>query len=234
MLRSMYAPAAVAVMICAGTAQASTVDVTYQVPGSPFGEEQLEETVTISTPNDPQLGQGGLYDGSASAGRFQLSGTGGLGDFAAFCVELAQALQSDVTYTVSADLFGGRILQNIDRLFSSRYAAIDTSIEAAAFQVALWEIVHEGDENYDLQTGDVRIGGNASVVNEAMDYLNGLDSAQTGVYDIAFLSNPDRQDVVTARLAPLANTSPAPTVPLPASALLLVAGMGGFAMMRRR
>lgn len=234
MFRSLCARAAVATVIGAGGAQASSVDVTYQVPGTAFGSDPLRETVSISTPNDPQLGQGGLYDGRAPAGRFQLAGSGGLAEFAAFCVELAQALQSSATYTVSSDLFEGRILQNIDRLFSSRYAQINTTLEAAAFQVALWEIVHETDETYDLLDGDIRISGNDAVVDEASTYLSGLEQAQSGLFEISFLSSADSQDLVMARLAPEASIAPPPAVPLPASALLLIAGLGGFAVMRRR
>jgi hypothetical protein len=218
--------------LAASAATAATVDVTFQVPGQSFGAANLQQSVTISTPNDPTFQNGGLYDGTAGAGQFQLNGGATLGDFAAFCVELAQVLQGAATYTISGDLFEGRILASIDRLFSVAYDSVDTSLEASAFQVALWEIVHDDGPSYDLGTGNVRISGNAAVTDQASAYLDALSGAETGRYDILFLSSPVSQDIVTARLR-LASAEAPPAVPVPAAIWFLVGGIGGLGVMLR-
>lgn len=223
----------IAAIAAAGAVQAASVDVTQQVPGESFGTQNLQQTVTISTPNDPTLQNGGLYDGTATAGMFQLNGGETLGDFAAFCIELAQALQGSATYEITPDLFGGRILSNVDRLFSSVYGGVDTSLEAAAFQVALWEIVHDDAERFDLSAGNVRITGNTAVTDTATTYLDGLATAIEGTYDVTYLSNPVSQDIVTARLRVELEERP-PGIPVPAAGWLLLGGIGGLAALQRR
>ncbi len=218
--------------LAASAATAATVDVTFQVPGQSFGAQNLQQSVTISTPNDPTFQDGGLYDGAAGAGQFQLIGGETLGDFAAFCVELAQALQDGQSYTLSGDLFGGRILSSLDRLFSVAYDTVDSSLEASAFQVALWEIVHDDGPSYDLATGNVRISGNTAVTDLASTYLGALGGAAPGRYEILFLSNPVSQDIVTARLRVASPEAP-PAVPVPAAIWLLVGGIGGLGVLLR-
>lgn len=217
----------------AGALQAASVDVTWQVPGQSFGTQNLAQTVTISTPNDPTFQNGGLYDGKAPAGMFQLNGGETLGDFAAFCIELAQGLQGAARYDVTPDLFGARITSNVDRLFSSAYAGIDTSVAASAFQVALWEIVHDDADSFDLASGNLRVSGNSAVTKQASAYLDGLANAITGAYKIDFLSSPQSQDIVTARLRGGFNETLSP-VPVPAAGWLLVGGIGGLVVLQRR
>lgn len=220
-------------VVGASASYASTVDVTYQVPGKTFGDENLQQTITVSTPNDPTFANGGLYDGNAPAGMFRLNGGTTLGDFAAFCVQLSQALQSSATYTIAPDLFGGRVLANIDRLFSSAYGQVDTAVEASAFQVAMWEIVHDDAASFDLDAGNVRITSDtADVIATANGFLDGLETAVSGLYDITFLESATSQNVVTARLRSVAPVTPA--VPLPASSLLLLGGVGGLVALRRK
>lgn len=233
MFGKCYAPA-IAVALFAGStsAHATTVDVRYQVPDSPFGTQNLQQTVTISTPNDPAFNEGGLYDGDATAGTFQMNGGTELGNFAAYCVELAQALQSSATYEIMPNLFAGRILSNIDRLFSSAYGGVDTALEASAFQVALWEIVHDDAETLDLGSGNVIISGNDAVTGLASNYLGGLADAATGLYDLTFLESADAQDLVTANL--IVTSNGAAPIPLPASSLLLLGSLGGLIAARKR
>lgn len=222
-----------AMLMAASTANAAIVDVTFQVPDQSFGLQNLQQSVTISTPNDPAFGEGGLYDGSAGAGQFQLNGGETLGDFIAYCVELSQSLQSGQAYSMSNNLFSGRVKSNIARLFSVAQDQVTTSETAAAFQVALWEIVHDDAASFDLTGGNVRISDNIAVTDQADLFLQGLSAAATDQYEIIFLSHPTSQDIVLGRLRTEGVDDLLP-VPAPATGLLLLGGIGGLAALRRR
>ncbi len=199
----------------AGAAAASTVNVTYQTPGSPFGTQNLQQSLTVSS-------QG--YNGPVRAGAFQLHGDNGFGNFTAFCIDIYQALQDNTAYQTTTTLFNASIVDNLDRLFTSVYASVDTALEAAAFQVSVWEIVEDtGSASFDLDGGAFSMSGNAAVETLAGTYLSGLGSASTGGYSLTFLDNDQTQDIVTA--------SP---VPLPASLLLFLGGLGGLGALRSR
>lgn len=197
-----------------GAAEATTVNVTWQQNGNAFGADNHHETVTVASPG---------YNGAVLAGRFQLTGDNGFGDFAAFCVDIYQSLRNPDRYETPANLFGAAVLNSIDRLYSSVYAQVDSATEAAAFQVALWEVIYDNGSAFDLNAGAFSTSGNANVEALASSYLSGLSNASTGAYNLTFLYSENGQDLVTA--------SP---IPLPATSLLLIAGLGGMAAVRAR
>lgn len=208
--------------VAATSVSAATVTVNYQ-ENSVFGSPNLSSTVRIQSDG---------YTGYVRAGMFRLTAQG-YGDFNAFCVDLAQYMTKGEAYETGVGLFSGPTLQNIDRLFTSAYAAVDTAIEAAGFQVALWEIVEDSTTGLNLTAGSFSAQGAA--VAQAQTYLDGLGT-QTGKYTLDFLESGVSQDVVTGSLnpnSPLNNGGPSP-VPLPASGLLLLAALGGAAGMKRR
>lgn len=206
--------AVVAAGLFASAAGASTVNVTQQVSGNSFGSENLYRSVTISSPGP---------NGSIRAGMFQLTGDNGFGDFSAFCVDLYENLALPHAYQTSATRFTAPIMNAIDRLFTSAYASVDTATEAAGFQVALWEVIYD-NASLDVSSGAFSVSGNAAVAAQANAYLSGLGT-ETGGYDLTFLNARGVQDLVTGTPA---------TVPLPASGMLLLAGLGGVAAARRR
>ena len=209
-------------------ANATTYHVDYQVAGNAFGNENLKQQVKIGTGTPGS----GLYEGKVYAGQFQLNGSGALGDFAAFCVDLLHTLQVPNTYTHVNNLFGADVLDNIDRLFTSAYSMVTDSLNAAAFQVALWEVIYDTSPTagFDLDSGNFLTvdDGNGVEFNPAVEtqaelFLTGLSSAGTGGYNLTFLQTPNGQDLVT--------TTP---VPLPAAGWMMVARVGGLIAMRRR
>ncbi|MFK7751929.1 MAG: VPLPA-CTERM sorting domain-containing protein [Sedimentitalea sp.] len=220
-MKSLLFGAALAAATSITSASASTVTVAYQ-PDGIFGPNNLSQKITVTTP-------GPGYDGNVSAGLFHLTGDNGVGDFFAFCVDLLQAMKDPTEYTVDAGLFSGTVLSNIDKLFTSAlggvalHTVIDTSLEAAGMQVALWEIVNDSDMPFDLTSGNFSVSGNAAVQGQAQDYLDGLVGAQTGAFDIQFYASSTQQDVVTIA-----------AVPLPASGILAAFGVGGLIALRRR
>lgn len=203
----------------AGTASASTVNVQYQASGV-FGPGNLQQSVRIHSP---------VYNGKPRVGLYHLTGDNGVGDFVAFCVDLAQYLHNPTTYTIKPDLFGGTVLTNIKKLFNSALGGgelaqvIDTSVEAAGLQVALWEVITETGPTFDVASGDFWVSENAAAAAKAQSYLDGMAGAATDGYDMTFYYSSTKQDVVTV--------SP---VPVPAAGMLLLTGLGGIAALRRR
>ena len=208
--------AAAVLSVGATVVSASTVEVGYQ-ERSVFGTPNLSSAVTISSP---------FISGRVAAGPFRLTGSGGFGDFVAFCIDLGQYMARGKTYTVSgASTYGSEVDSNISRLFNSAYASLTTAVQGAAFQVALWEIITDtgSDSGLDLGMGAFTAGANASVINQAADYLEGLGGASTGGYKLTFLASGQSQDLVTV--------SP---VPVPAAFGMLGLGIAGLFGLRRR
>lgn len=215
--------AALAAGSIGSAASASTVTVSYQ-PSGVFGAPNLSQTVKVET-NGPGV------DGRVKAGLFHLSGDDGFGDFVAFCVDLVQYLHDPTTYEIKPDLFASPVLDNIGKLFTSALgggtiaSVIDTSLEAAGFQLALWEILYDSGNGFDLTAGDFRETENVLARGQAQSYLNALGADADG-YAFTFLYSATKQDVVTAE--------PVEPVPLPATGVLMLAGLGGLAALHRR
>jgi len=222
-LKSILSSAAVASFIAAGAASAGTVNVAYHADGV-FGSPNLSEQVTVSTP-----GPGPELDGTFSVGMYNMTGDAGYGDFLAFCVDLAQYLSNPTVYTEAPTLFSGVTLTNINKLFDSALGGfglgdvIDTSVESAGLQVALWEVVYDSTGVFDLDAGAFSVSGNAAVEAQAQAYLDGMATAADDAYILSFLYSATKQDIVT--LSP---------VPLPAAGLMLLAALGGLGAAGRR
>ena len=228
-MRKMLASAAFAVVSLATAATASTMTVTRQDPL--FGANNaLARNVNIN------------YDGAnnyVSAGMFHLTGSNGVGDFVAFCVDLAQKLGKPTqSVEEKSDLFGASILTNIDKLFSSvigtstMASAITTGVKAAGFQIALWEIISD-DGSFNLADGKFQLkeAQNSTVWQQAQTYLDGLTNADTGKQTLTYYYSRENQDLVTGTPNDLQEPG---TVPVPASGLLILAGLGSLVAMRRR
>ena len=222
-MRNLFVGAALAAALSAGAASASTINVSRQA--DLFGPGELRQTVKVVSPVRTQ---------TVWAGMFHMTGDQGVGDFMAFCVDLAQALGNPGQVVEEQPLlFSQGIRDNIDKLFSSVIgdstmgAVIDTSLKAAGFQVALWEIVYETSGTFDAGVGDFWIYGNAEAKAQANTYLSGLTGAPMGKQDLTYYFSDSNQDLVTGEPAP-------DPVPVPAAGLLIMTGLGALAALRRR
>jgi len=217
--RAIAAIGATLTALAATAASAATVNVTYQ-GSNPFGTPNLSRYVRINSTTG--------YSGGTFAGPFRLVGSGALGNFVGFCVDLAQFMTNGGTYnTAGASGYGAAVDANIDRLFTSAYASISNRVQGAAFQVALWEIISDTSGGFDLGAGNFSVQNavySAPVIAQANQYLGALAGAATGGYRLTFLKSGTSQDLVTVS-----------AVPIPAAAGMLGIGVFGlFAVGRRR
>lgn len=218
-MKSLYFGALTALGICASQAHAAPFTLSYQTAGDPFGDGALYSAIQIDSP---------VYDGTFNAGQFELS-IDGIEDIMAFCIEVTQGLRDGSTYEDTPNLFDNAVVANIDRLFTSAYDTVTSGIAAAAFQVALWEIVEDTATGLDLTSGAFLTPANSDsnqqqVRDTAQSYLDGLATAETGGFALRFLAGPDSQDVVTFERLPTPSQ-----VPLPVSGLLLLSGLAVLA-----
>ena len=180
-----------------------------------FGDPPLYSDVRISV-------NGGTAQ-NVRAGGFNI--TDGTTPIVAFCIDLAEHLNLSVAYDTSGSPFSAGVTDMLGQLFDGHYEGIDTGTKAAAFQVAIWEVIT--DDAFDLDTGDFRVFNNNPVKDLAADYLAGLSAFDPDAWTLSFFVADGTQDLVTGQPAP------AP-VPLPAAGWMLLAGLGALALGRTR
>ena len=196
---------------------AATVTVNYETPGNVFGtgSQNAPQMVSITSPSKTAR---------LPVGAFHMTSASPLGNFTAFCVDVGQYIRSGQTYNYAPNLFSGAVLNNLDKLFTSAYATVNTAIKGAAFQIAIWEIIADSNTKFNLGRGAFTAGKNSGVIIQARSYLQGLTTAGTGGYKLTFLQNNTNQDLVTATPSP---------IPLPAAGLMLAIALGALGGLRK-
>ena len=184
------------------------------------------------------------------------------GTFQAFCIELNQSVSTNswVDYQITplsdspnpgtgipgVNGMGAAKATALQKLWFSYFAdALISNVNAAAFQLAVWEIVYEGEVGeadgtpaYNVGNGNFRYmttGSTANTIkNLANTYLAGYANA-TGLANLIALSANGKQDMVTALPPP-----PPPVVgvvPLPSAVyagMALLSAAGGMSYLRRQ
>ncbi len=185
----------------------------------------------------------GASDLTTTAGIFDWTRTGGdasnpTGDFKSFCVELDQTLSLGNTFTyeiiatsegpkpglaLGAGPMGQTKADMLAKLWAAHFdQALLSNANAAAFQVAVWEIVYDG--NLDLFDGGFQarytnLGSAPVFVQTAQSWLDGLGNL-TEMAALRVMSNGSRQDQLVM-------------VPLPAAAWAGLSLIGAVAMRRK-
>jgi hypothetical protein len=193
----------------------------------------LKVTGVNSGAQSVSLSQAGSIE-RVTAGQLSLLTSTGQ-SFAAYCVELSQSTSSSFqTYDIGS--FTGTQATQLEGLFSatSLYSGsdkIDTSLEYAAFQVAVWEITHEtsSQRNVSLSKGSLYVAGQGSsalsIAAKANSYLSdALAYKGADLFTVYKLSNSKYQDFVVATPVPELNR---------AAMMALGLGVVGLAVRRR-
>lgn len=205
---------------------APNVNLVETTPGSIFGVgvDNWSRVVGIS-------GSAVNPNGNYNAGAFRVTDTATTADYLAFCFELAETLDftPDTDYVVTqvppVNATVGGLLNN---LFTNWFGGVDSADEAAAFQVAIWEIVSDS-ASINVTTGTFILNSaSAAVQSNVALYLGDLTGPGTD-YELSYFRNDGAQDLILWE-DNLSNNE----VSAPATSILIALSLGGLVLVRRK
>jgi len=138
-----------------------------------------------------------------------------------------------------APAMGTTKASEITELYDRSFSGIGTNNElAAAFQLAVWEIVDDGiptlggETAADFNSGTFQASGDTTAINDAVGMLNAIGSAAPLIdsFTVYALSDAGIQDQIFA--IPTGGTPVPPAVPLPAALPMGLAMMGAMGLIR--
>ncbi|MFG0329775.1 MAG: PEP-CTERM sorting domain-containing protein [Phycisphaerales bacterium] len=221
-LRTITATAgALAVVAGLGApAAADTIEVTFN---SVSPNQSVRYSIDAGNSFDSTLG--GTFNWTRTNGTY--TGGGAVGDFSSFCIELTEFVSPTGSYTYDivevedapSSFFGGMgsvRAGKLARLFGQFHQETWTANEAAAFQVAVWEITHDDDGS--VYTGTFQVSGSEAYIADAQSLIDNIDPNGDRATILAMVGD-DQQDHVFL---------------VPAPGALALFGMGGALMLGRR
>ena len=212
--KSILAAAAATLVLGAGSVQARTVNLAIDSDGI-FGAENWSQSRLGRTMEGGTIP---TYNGRAGAFHF----TDGVSSIIAFCIQPGVWLDLSQSFSTDTNPLAADVMTNVDKLFSAAYGQVTNAVSAAAFQVALWEVVAETSGSFDLSDGTHALTTGGAVTELGNIFLDEMWGAETGRYAYTTYVNSGQNQISVSE------------VPLPASALLLLGGLGGFAAFGRR
>ncbi|MDO5612379.1 MAG: VPLPA-CTERM sorting domain-containing protein [Paracoccus sp. (in: a-proteobacteria)] len=217
---------------------------------------------TRNTDTGLPTNQSGSRTGTAVGVRLidvALSATETLAQIPAICIEVAQGFwnpRNTQTYQVRSTFYNDetqsylgklahlawdQMIEVTQKVATNAQEATDKAVYGAAYQLAVWELTHEGVAGgLDVTTGSFNATGSAANVQAARTLANEwLTTIKAGDYDgfrqLTYLHNSMYQDLIVDLEPPyVPPVDPPQPVPVPAAGLLLLGGLGALGALRRR
>ncbi|MDY3556424.1 Cys-Gln thioester bond-forming surface protein [Gemmata sp. JC717] len=156
-----------------------------------------------------------------------------------YCIDLDQTVSKGgtYTYTVQTDLKLAPTIGTaakaavITELFDRYYnTSLTSAASAAAFQLALWELVYDGATSKSLSAG--RIQGSNSLASSMLGSLGGAYSTHdlAGYHLVALVSGTKQDQIMVVK----DSTPPPSAVPAPPGVVLAGIGFGSLLLGRLR
>ncbi len=230
-MKKAFSAALLGMTLLASPAAAATYNVSTQ-PGGVFGVQDWQITSSFSAGGDP------ARTGTFKTGAFQLMANG-LGNFVAFCLQPLENLNLSKVYADGTSLVDPS-LSDLNTLMANAFFDVNNAVSAAAFQMAVWELAHDAGD-YDIDDGFFKVTtltqgtDEYAAATQAQAWLDKVNGDQVWAdnalgKNFLIISASGTQDLLTN----IDNSSLVGEVPLPASGLLLLAGLGGIGVASRR
>lgn len=209
-----------------------TIDLKYQ--GMANGSETMKASVNGAEQN---VNVGMItFSHSNLSGEVPFDTTGNL---QAFCIEFSQLLKVNQTmqYTISAadQWFNASQVDAITRLYTGFANNTGTALHNAAFQLALWELVYDYNDNnwteLSFKSGVFQTHNKNNIANLALSWLGELKDIDSK-FSMYVMTNEFSQNQLV--FSGISNTSFNEPLPVSAPATLGILGLGLFAMAMRR
>ena len=207
MIRKSMMTVAVVVILVMGCHVASASIMTYKGIG-------LHSNVTLHAAGSPADGR------RVSAGQYLISYEGT--DYASYCVDIYHYLGSGEVTELPIDSLNNGDL--VAFLFETYSEDVQDNIDAAALGVAIWEVIFETSDNFDVTDGYLSITGNDAVAQAANDLLSTLPDSYQTQWDMLVLHSDCKQDMII----------PGSPIPEPATLMILNLGAMGLIIRQRR
>ncbi len=237
--------AVAALAVAASAAFGNAFSGAASQPGSlTFGGSSTGGYATVSLSTDSGSSYHNVLTGQFQ-GFFDPASEGSLGPddfFRFFCIELGQYAETGPnTYTRNLGVPNATDSAELTRLFDQFYPNGSTGTyyaggsqtnfgsfpdtnTSAAFQLAIWEIWSDTDNNLNLANGSFRANGPSSVTNLAQSYLNAIGNGPLAApgWTLYEFNSPSKQDYLS-----VTHTGPLQQTPEPGTLILL--GVGALA-----
>jgi hypothetical protein len=163
----------------------------------------------------------GLWNDEVSAGQILVGYKGQ--DYAAYCVDIFQyADGGPVTETSPVGLPHGDLAA---WLFETYAPTVTTDAQAAALQVAIWEVLYEDPQSgYDVQHGTFRMTGAGEAKQLAQGLLDALPASHTPAAGTIILASDSHKDLMIS----------SGSAPVPEAGTMALLALGGTTMILRR
>ncbi|MCI0684581.1 MAG: hypothetical protein L0Y71_20920 [Gemmataceae bacterium] len=188
-----------------------------------FSDVNPGQVVTITANGNTESGWAGVYNFTDASGELT-------GNLQTFCIDINQAIKKKETVTFDVaeldqaptpgNAMGATRANYLRELWANSFDLIGTSnMKAAAFQIAVWEIINETRDLYefDIRQGNFFVAANSTTLNQAQAWLDALTGDGPLEPNLIALTSLEHQDYIV-------QGPPVQSAPAPAGLALALAG----------